>query len=114
METCRYFPLVELSLTIVLFLFVTFRKRPADVSASEFDSAMKSVFQTLMNFSRDFLHKSSSNAGFIDESEFEFAEYICESMVSLGSSNLQCIASDSTLLPLYLQQVIGLFNIQFC
>lgn len=92
------------------FKLVSPRKRPADVSASEFDSAMKSVFQILMNFSRDFLHKSSSNAGFIDESEFEFAEYICESMVSLGSSNLQCIASDSTLLPLYLQQMLGFFQ----
>lgn len=67
---------------------------------------MSNIFQILMNVSREFLHRSSSSAGVIDESEFEFAEYICESMVSLGSSNLQSIAGDSTILPLYLQQVI--------
>ncbi|XP_075659469.1 protein HASTY 1 [Castanea sativa] len=92
------------------FKLVSPRKRPIDVSASEFDSAMSNIFQILMKVSGDFLDKSSSNAGSIDESEFEFAEYICESMVSLGSSNLQCIASDSTLLPLYLQQMLGFFQ----
>jgi exportin-5 len=69
---------------------------------------MSNIFQILMNVSREFLHRSSSSAGVIDENEFEFAEYICESMVSLGSSNLMSIAGDSTLLPLYLQQVIRL------
>ncbi|XP_023903876.2 protein HASTY 1 [Quercus suber] len=92
------------------FKLVSPRKRPIDVSASEFDSAMSIIFQILMKVSGDFLDRSSSNAGSIDESEFEFAEYICESMVSLGSSNLQCIASDSTLLPLYLQQMLGFFQ----
>ena len=111
MKMCKYFSLVRVSLTVMLFLFVTYRKRPIDVSASEFDSAMSNIFQILMKVSGDFLDRSSSNAGSIDESEFEFAEFICESMVSLGSSNLQSIASDSTLLPLYLQQVIGLCNI---
>ena len=81
------------------------RKRPADDSASEFDSAMSNICQILMNFSRDFLFRSSSNAGVIDENELEFAEYISESMVSLGSSNLQSITGDSTMLSVYLQQV---------
>lgn len=62
-----------------------------------------------MNISREFLLKSGSSTGVIDESEYEFAEYICESMVSLGSSNLQCISSDSSILSLYLQQVVTLF-----
>ena len=81
------------------------RKRPADDSASEFDSAMSNISKILMNVSRDFLFRSSSNAGVIDENELEFAEYICESMVSLGSSNLQSITWDSTMLSVYLQQV---------
>lgn len=91
----------------MLFCILTCRKRPIDVSTSEFDSAMRNIFQILMNVSRELLCSSSSGAGVIDESEFEFAEYICESMVSLGSWNLQCIAGDSTLLSLYLQQVLG-------
>ena len=64
-----------------------------------------------MNVSRDFLYKSTSSGVVIDESEFEFAEYICESMVSLGSSNLQCITGDSTILSHYLQQVIHLSSL---
>lgn len=58
-----------------------------------------------MNVSREFLSKTGSHTAIIDESEFEYAEYICESMVSLGTFNLKCISSDSTLIPFYLQQV---------
>ncbi|KAJ4849692.1 histone deacetylase [Turnera subulata] len=92
------------------FKLVSLRKRPADTSASEFDSAMINIFQILMNVSREFLYRSSSSAGVMDESEFEFAEYICESMVSLGSSNLHCISADSTVVSLYLQQMLGFFQ----
>lgn len=83
------------------------RKRPVDASVSEFDHAMSSIFQILMNISREFLYRSGSNPGSIDEGEYEFAEYICESMVSLGSTNLQSIAGDSTALLLYLERVIS-------
>ncbi|XP_059649388.1 protein HASTY 1 isoform X2 [Cornus florida] len=92
------------------FKLVSPRKRPVDESASEFDSAMSNIFQILMKFSRDFLCRTSSGAGVIDESEFEFAEYICESMVSLGSSNLQCVVGDSTILSYYIQQMLGFFQ----
>ncbi|XP_022719250.1 protein HASTY 1 [Durio zibethinus] len=92
------------------FKFVSPRKRPADDSASEFDSAMSSIFQILMNVSREFLVRSSSTGGAIDESDYEFAEYVCESMVSLGSSNLQCIVGDTTTFSLYLQQMLWFFQ----
>ncbi|PON73945.1 Exportin [Parasponia andersonii] len=92
------------------FKLVSPRKRPTDYSASEFDSAMTNIFYILMNVSKEFLHKSASSSGIVDESEIEFAECICESMVSLGSSNLQCIAGDSIMLPLYLQQMLGFFQ----
>ncbi|KAK6243201.1 hypothetical protein QUC31_009610 [Theobroma cacao] len=92
------------------FKLVSPRKRPADDAASEFDSAMNSIFQILMNVSREFLVRSSSTGGAIDESDCEFAEYVCESMVSLGSSNLQCIVGDSTTLSLYLLQMLGFFQ----
>lgn len=66
---------------------------------------MSSVFQVLMNVSREFLSRTGSHAAIIDESEYEYFEYICESMVSLGTFNLKCISGDSTLIPFYLQQV---------
>ncbi|XVF42101.1 hypothetical protein PTKIN_Ptkin01aG0333100 [Pterospermum kingtungense] len=92
------------------FKLVSPRKRPADDSASEFDSAMSSIFQILMNVSREFLVRSSSTGAAIDESDFEFAEYVCESMVSLGTSNLQCIVGENSTLSLYLQQMVGFFQ----
>ncbi|KAK9137001.1 hypothetical protein Sjap_007595 [Stephania japonica] len=92
------------------FKVVSQRKRPVDDSATTFDSAMRSIFQILMNVSGDFLHKSSSTGGFIDESEMEFADILCESMVSLGSSNLQCVSSDNSMLSLYFHQMLGYFQ----
>lgn len=65
----------------------------------------------VMNVAKEFLYRTASNAGVFDESEIEFAECICESMVSLGSSNLQCIAGDSTVMPLYLEQVAKVPNL---
>lgn len=67
---------------------------------------MSNIFQILMKVSGDFLQKSDAGA-VIDENDFEFAEYICESMVALGSSNLHCIAGDNSVLSFYLQQVIS-------
>ncbi|XP_019231873.1 PREDICTED: protein HASTY 1 isoform X2 [Nicotiana attenuata] len=90
------------------FKLVSLRKRPTD-AAGEFDSAMSNIFQILMKVSGDFLQKSDSGS-VIDENEFEFAEYICESMVALGSYNLQCIAGDSSVLSFYLQQILGFFK----
>lgn len=66
---------------------------------------MSQIFNILMSISRDFLQKTSSGAA-VGENEFEFAEYICESMVSLGSSNLQSVAADATVISLFFQQVI--------
>ena len=80
---------------------MTCRKRHVDTSTPEFDSAMSTVFQILMNASKDLLYSS----GIIDETNIEFAEYLCESLVFLGSTNLQCIIGDNTALALYLQQV---------
>ncbi|MBA0668005.1 hypothetical protein Goklo_000992 [Gossypium klotzschianum] len=92
------------------FKLVSPRKRPVDDSASDFESAMSSIIQILMNVSREFLVRSSPAGGAIDESDYEFVEYVCESMVSLGSSNLQCIVGDSTTFSLYLQQMLGFFQ----
>lgn len=68
---------------------------------------MREIFQLLMNISREFLYKSGTDPGSIDEGEYEFVESVCESMVSLGSFNLQSIAGDSAILSLYLEQVIN-------
>ncbi|CAN8277120.1 unnamed protein product [Cochlearia groenlandica] len=95
------------------FKLVCSRKRPSDDSGVEFDSAISSLFQSLMNVSREFLYRSSASCGggaVKDESDYEFAECICESLVSLGSTNLQCIATDDDVLALYLQQMLGFFQ----
>ncbi|KAA3487311.1 protein HASTY 1-like isoform X1 [Gossypium australe] len=96
LHACEFFKLVS--------------PRDVDDSASDFDSAMSSIIQILMNVSREFLVRSSPAGGAIDESDYEFVEYVCESMVSLGSSNLQCIVGDSTTFSLYLQKMLGFFQ----
>lgn len=92
------------------FKLVSQRKRPVDATATEFDSAMNNIFRIFMTFSRDFLNKSTSPAAGIDENEFEFVECICESMVALGSSNMQCISGDGTIISQYLQLMLGYFQ----
>uniref|UniRef100_A0A7N0V092 Protein HASTY 1 n=1 Tax=Kalanchoe fedtschenkoi TaxID=63787 RepID=A0A7N0V092_KALFE len=92
------------------FKLVSARKRPVDALATEFDLAMINVYQLVMNASRDFFVRSTSAAGAIDESELEFAECLCESMVSLGSLNLQCIVSEGSILPQFLQLMLGYFQ----
>ncbi|KAF2532761.1 hypothetical protein F2Q70_00032254 [Brassica cretica] len=94
------------------FKLVCSRKRPSDVSGTEFDAAISSLFQSLMNVSREFLYRSASCAAGIDESDYEFAECICESLVSLGSTNLQCIATDGGVLALYLEQDVAVLDSQ--
>ncbi|KAK4800557.1 hypothetical protein SAY86_021044 [Trapa natans] len=89
------------------FKLVSGRKRSTDVPVVESNVAMRSVFEILMNVSREFLNRSASN---IDESEYKFAENICESMASLGSSYLHCIAEDDSALSLYLQLMFGFFQ----
>lgn len=91
------------------FKLVSPRRRPTDASATEFDSAMSNIFQILMNVSREFWYRSASS-GAIDESDYEFAEYVCESLVTLGSSNLQFIAGDGNIFPIYLQEMLGFFQ----
>lgn len=92
------------------FKLVALRKRPVDASTSEFDSAMTSIFQIMMNVSKEFLQKSTSASGAFDRTELEFAEAACETMVSVGSSNLPCISGNNDILSLYLQQMLGYFQ----
>ncbi|THU64639.1 hypothetical protein C4D60_Mb01t28590 [Musa balbisiana] len=85
-------------------------KRPTDATAVEFDSAMSMIFQILMNVSREFLSRSRSNFTAIDETEFEFVECICECMVTLASSNMQCITGDGTTTTQFLQQMVEYYQ----
>ncbi|KAI3747386.1 hypothetical protein L6452_09841 [Arctium lappa] len=91
------------------FKLVSSRKRPVDAD-SDFDSAMSSILVILMNASTDFLNRSDSGYGIMNDSDYEFAECICESLVSLGSTNLQCITGDSERLSLYLQKMVQYFK----
>lgn len=73
-----------------------------DVAVAEYDAAMCNIFQVLMNISQQFFIRSGSS---IDESEYEFASCVCETMVALGSSNMQCILTDGARSFQFLQQV---------
>ncbi|ESQ49570.1 hypothetical protein EUTSA_v10022131mg, partial [Eutrema salsugineum] len=93
-----------------VFKLVCSRKRPSDASTAEFDSAISNLFQILTNVSRELLFRSSSTYRVIDENDYDFAECLCESMASLGSTNLQCISSDGGVMAVYLQQMLGFFE----
>jgi hypothetical protein len=82
-----------------------FRKRPVDVAVFEYDAGMSNIFQVLMNISQQFLTRSGTQPSAIDESEYEFAACICETMVALGSSNMQCILADGSRTLHFLKQV---------
>lgn len=99
-----------LLLLFVLALNWTFvgRKRPTD-GVPEFDAAMSQIFNILGEVSKVFLQKARSGVT-IDDSELEFAECICENMVSLGSSNWQSVSGDATIISFYLEQVTPISN----
>lgn len=103
---CMFSTIPSKGLDLHSILHVKCRKRSPDANTAEYDSAMRNIFEILMNISRQFFIRGPPSSGLGDESESEFMECICESLVSMGSSNLQCISGDSSLLPLYLQQVI--------
>ncbi|CAA6654220.1 unnamed protein product [Spirodela intermedia] len=92
------------------FKLVCQRRRPTDDSTHEFDDTMRNIFHILMSASRDFLCKYSSSSAGVDKSEVRFAEYICESMVALGSSFMQCIAEDDNVISEYVQQMLLYFQ----
>ena len=81
------------------------RKRPVDVAVAEYDAAICNIFQVLMNISQQFLTRSGMQPSSIDESEYEFATCVCETVVALGSSNMQCILADGARTFQFLKQV---------
>ncbi|XP_076910372.1 protein HASTY 1-like isoform X2 [Bidens hawaiensis] len=91
------------------FKLVSSRKRPTDAD-SDYDSAINSILMILLNVSTDFLNISESSSAVMNDSDFEFAECICESLVSLGSTNLQCITSDNEILSQYLLKMMQYFR----
>lgn len=92
------------------FKIVCQRKRPADVAVCEYDAAMSNIFQVLMNISQEFLTKSRMQPIAIDESEYEFGVCICETVVALGSSNMQCILVDGARTSHFLQQMLEYYQ----
>ncbi|KAI5006841.1 hypothetical protein ZWY2020_041221 [Hordeum vulgare] len=92
------------------FKIVCQRKRPADVAVCEYDAAMSNIFQVLMNISQEFLTKSRMQPTAIDESEYEFGVCICETVVALGSSNMQCILVDGARTSHFLQQMLEYYQ----
>ncbi|CAL4956680.1 unnamed protein product [Urochloa decumbens] len=92
------------------FKVICQRKRPVDVAVAEYDAAMCNIFQVLMNISQQFLTRSGMQPSSIDESEYEFATCVCETMVALGSSNMQCILADGARTFQFLQQMLEYYQ----
>ncbi|KAK3164357.1 hypothetical protein QOZ80_1AG0016540 [Eleusine coracana subsp. coracana] len=92
------------------FKVICQRKRPVDVAVAEYDAAMSNIFQVLMNISQQFLTRSGTQPSAIDESEYEFAACICETMVALGSSNMQCILTDGSRTFQFLKQMLEYYQ----
>ncbi|KAL6626193.1 hypothetical protein ACP70R_029919 [Stipagrostis hirtigluma subsp. patula] len=92
------------------FKVICQRKRPVDVAVAEYDAAICNIFQVLMNISQQFLTRSGMQPSAIDESEYEFATCICETMVALGSSNMQCILADGAKTFQFLQQMLEYYK----
>uniref|UniRef100_A0A0D3ENS1 Uncharacterized protein n=1 Tax=Oryza barthii TaxID=65489 RepID=A0A0D3ENS1_9ORYZ len=85
-------------------------KRPLDVAIVEYDAAMSNIFQLLMNIAQEFLVRSKMQPNAIDDNEYEFAMCICETMVALGSSNMQCILADVARTLHFLQQMLEYYQ----
>ncbi|OEL34499.1 Protein HASTY 1 [Dichanthelium oligosanthes] len=92
------------------FKVICQRKRPVDAAVAEYDAAICNIFQVLMNISQQFLTRSGMQPSSIDESEYEFATCVCETMVALGSSNMQCILSDGARTFQFLQQMLEYYQ----
>ncbi|XP_062198734.1 protein HASTY 1-like isoform X2 [Phragmites australis] len=92
------------------FKVICQRKRPVDVAVAEYDATMCNIFQVLMNTSQQFLTRSKMQPSAIDESEYEFATCVCETMVALGSSNMQCILADGATTFHFLQQMLEYYQ----
>ncbi|KAF0919842.1 hypothetical protein E2562_031698 [Oryza meyeriana var. granulata] len=92
------------------FKVICQRRRPMDVAIMEYDAAMSNISQVLMNISQDFLVRSKMQSSAIDDNEYEFAMCICETMVALGSSNMQCILADVARTLHFLQQMLEYYQ----
>ncbi|KAG2597572.1 hypothetical protein PVAP13_5KG228500 [Panicum virgatum] len=92
------------------FKVICQRKRLVDVAVAEYDAAICNIFQVLMNISQQFLTRSGMQPSSIDESEYEFATCVCETMVALGSSNMQCILADGARTFQFLKQMLEYYQ----
>lgn len=92
------------------FKVICQRRRPVDVATCEYDAAMSNIFQVLMTSSQEFLTKSRMQPSAIDENEYEFAVCVCETVVALGSSNMQCILADGARTSQFLQQMLEYYQ----
>jgi len=81
-----------------------------DVAVAEYDAAICNIFQVLMNISQQFLTRSGMQPSSIDESEYEFETCVCETMVALGSSNMQCILADGARTFQFLKQMLEYYQ----
>ncbi|MCO5593899.1 hypothetical protein L7F22_047918 [Adiantum nelumboides] len=82
------------------------RKRPLDESTTTFDAAIRRIFELLLQASRAL--QSSSAATKEDDSEF--AEYVAEALVAIGSQHFQCFIGLQEHITAFLQLMLGFYE----
>ena len=85
------------------------RRRPI-TAAQDYDDAMGHVFEILMSISQDSLTKDRACSDFSSERELDVAEGICDCLVTLVSSNMQCIVSDTIKTSCFLRQMLEYYQ----
>ncbi|KAI5002802.1 hypothetical protein ZWY2020_027452 [Hordeum vulgare] len=85
------------------------RRRPITV-AKDYDDAMGHVFEILMSISQDSLTKVRACSDFNSERALDVAKGICDCLVTLVSSNMQCIIADSIKTSRFLRRMLEYYQ----
>ncbi|KAI5071083.1 hypothetical protein GOP47_0013334 [Adiantum capillus-veneris] len=82
------------------------RKRPLDESAATFDATIRRIFEVLSQASRALQSAPAATK----EDDSEFAEYVAEALVAIGSQHLQCFVGLQEHITAFLQLMLGFFE----
>ncbi|KAH7300327.1 hypothetical protein KP509_24G056400 [Ceratopteris richardii] len=82
------------------------RKRPLDESSSIFDVAIRRIFEVLSQASASLQNPHAR----IKEDDFEFAEYVAEALVSMGTCHLQCFVGLQEHITVLLNLMLGFYQ----
>ncbi|CAN6372154.1 unnamed protein product [Urochloa humidicola] len=96
-------------LVLRFFKVVCQRRRPL-YATEDYDATMSLIFWILMGISKDSLTTSKNHSSFLDESRLEFAGWICECLVAMGSFNMQFIIKDGNRATHFFRQMLEYYQ----